>query len=375
MPAKWTSSSHFVPARNSRHRTACLALYKALLTVAPKVSLPPDLATAFGTKHNPIVHHVRAAFRRNRADTSPRLVYPALQAGYRMLALLSRASAADAVATQEQQQQQSSASSPEQAAVEAFLRARRSERDATLAAKALHPPNSRTRPLLVRISPPPTPENPFPVPEYVAPNRPLPPSELGQREGKPGKRQIPRLEMAGDFPFLRLTKPQPALLSRVLHQKNKKRVERISAWTQFKEEDMLDAQEEDEWERELARLGLAEKEQKKKQPSTPRGRQQMTQAKHVVSSIEGDAETYEATIREHGLQYLSDVLNQEREDSVARADAMRDLIKAETALRQQEEEERRLERRRTWEGKMQQQQKPRILGAHSRFRQSLSDHI
>ncbi|KAK8045649.1 hypothetical protein PG993_005673 [Apiospora rasikravindrae] len=362
MPAKWTSSSHFVPARNSRHRTACLALYKALLIVAPKVPLPSDLATSFGTKQNPIAHHVRTAFRRNRADTSPRLVYPALQVGYRMLALLSRASTADATATatQEQQQQQPSASAPEQAAVEAFLRARQSERNATLTAKALHPPNSRnpsrptsaprqgTRPLLIRVSPLPTPENPFPVPEYVVPNRPLPQSELGQQEGKPGKRQIPRLEMAGDFPFLRFTKPQPTLLSRVLHQKNKKRVERISAWTQFKEEDMLDAQEEDEWERELARLGLTEeKKQKKKQPSIPRSRHQMIQAKNVVVSIEGDAETYEATIREHGLQYLSDVLNQEREDSVARADAMRDLVKAETALRQQEEEVRRLERRRT----------------------------
>ncbi|KAK8084204.1 hypothetical protein PG997_005475 [Apiospora hydei] len=348
----------------------------------------PTWRRAFGTKHNPIVHHVRAAFRRNRADTSPRLVYPALQAGYRMLALLSRASAADTIATQEQQQQQSSASSPEQAAVEAFLRARRSERDATLAAKALHPPNSRNpRPPTSAPAKARAPPRPNLAPADA--RKPLPGPGIRRSEPTPApirtratrretrKEADPAPRDGGRLPFLRLTKPQPALLSRVLHKKNKKRVERISAWTQFKEEDMLDAQEEDEWERELARLGLAEeKEQKKKQPSTPRGRQQMTQAKHVVSSIEGDAETYEATIREHGLQYLSDILNQEREDSVARADAMRDLIKAETALRQQEEKERRLERRRTWEGKLQlQQQQPRILGAHSRLRQSLSDHI
>ncbi|KAK8068692.1 hypothetical protein PG994_005308 [Apiospora phragmitis] len=352
MPVKWTSSSQFVPARNSRHRTACLALYKALLTVAPKVCLPTDLATAWGTKYNPVSHHVRNAFRRNRADTSPRLVYPALQAGYRMLALLSRAAAAPP-----EHPPSPSSPSPEQAAVEAFLRARLSERNATLAAKALHPPNSRnprkptpvpheaTRPLLVRVSPPPTPEDPYPTPKYAAPSRPLPRSEL---QGT-GRRQIPRLEMAGDFPFLRLTKPQPALLSRVLHQKIKKRVERIAAWTQFKEEDMLDAQEEDDWERVLGKLSLAKKV-KRQETTVRRESARLSQRPNTVASIEGDAETYETTIREHGLQHLSDVLNHEREDSVARADAMRDLIKAETELRLREKEDRRLERRRIWEG-------------------------
>ncbi|KAK8052629.1 hypothetical protein PG996_011930 [Apiospora saccharicola] len=335
MPAKWTSSSHFVPARNSRHRTACLALYKALLAVAPKVPLPEDLATAFGTKRDPVTHHVRSAFRRNLADTSPRLVYPALEAGYRMLALLTRVAKTPASSTAS-----SLSSSPERAAIESFLRDRLAERNATLAAKALHPPNSRNplpppRPR-AKISPAPTRENPFPVPKYATPNRPLPQSELGslaEKTGRGSRRQIPRLDMAGEFPFLRLTKPQPLLLSRVLHQKNKKRVERIAAWTKFKEEDMIDAQEEDDWERTL----------------------------HAFLSVEeaclhdgagagaGDKATYEAAIREHGLQHLSDVLNQEREDSVARADAMRNLIKAEAALREQEEEARRVERRRWWE--------------------------
>lgn len=306
--------------------------------------LPPDLATAFGTKRDPITHQVRRAFRRNRADTSPRLVYPALQAGYRMLALLSRA-AATPITAEQTPASTASSSSPEHAAIESFLRARLAERNATLTAKLRHPPNSRnplppssapregTRPLLVKVSPPATPSNPFPVPEYVTPNRPLHQSQLGTSprklvDGARGRRQVPRLEMAGDFPFLRLTKPQPALLSRVLHQKNKKRVERIAAWTRFKEEDMLDAQEEDAWERTLAKF-----------------------APQPLEGDNGAKETYEATIRQHGLQYLSDVLNHEREDSVARADAMRDLIKAEAALREQEEEAYRLERRRRWEKK------------------------
>ncbi|KAK8131806.1 hypothetical protein PG984_008244 [Apiospora sp. TS-2023a] len=376
MPAKWKSSSHFVPARNSRHRTACLALYKALLAVAPKVPLPADLATAFGTKRDPVTHHVRSAFRRNLADTSPRLVYPALQAGYRMLALLTRVAEKPA----SRSTTSSLSSSPEHAAVVSFLRDRLAERNASLAAKALHPPNSRnplppssaprqgTRPLLVKISPPPTPENPFPVPQYATPNRPLPQSELGslsETTGRGSRRQIPRLEMAGDFPFLRLTKPQPLLLSRVLHQKNKKRVERIAAWTQFKEEAMLDAQEEDAWERTLnAFLSVEE-------------------ACLNDGASAGDKATYEAAIREHGLQHLSDVLNQEREDSVARANAMRNLIRAEAALREQEEEARRSERRRWWEEnqkkeeeeemRQHQQQKQREEARKSKSKTSSSD--
>ncbi|KAK6840259.1 hypothetical protein PG995_016013 [Apiospora arundinis] len=358
MPIKWTSSSQFIPARNSRHRTACLALYKALLAVAPKVCLSGDIATAFGTKYHPVAHHVRSAFRRNRADTSPRLVYPALQTGYRMLALLSRATA------------QTTSSSPEHAAIEAFLRARLSERNASLASKTVHPPNSRnppratsvpraaTRPLLVKTSPSPTPEHPYPKPQYATPDRPLLLSDL---QGT-GRRQIPRLEMAGDFPFLRLTKPQPAVLSRVLHQKNKKRVERIAMWTRFKEEDIIDAQEEDAWEREVARLRQAEKQVTARRHARPPRNPPALNAGQKAHTREdscredADAETYEATVRDHGLQYLSDVLNQEREDSVARADAMRDLIKSETALRLQEEDDRRLERRRKWTTKMKSEQ-------------------
>ncbi|KAK8097565.1 uncharacterized protein PG998_013051 [Apiospora kogelbergensis] len=341
MPVKWNPSSHFVPARNSRHRTACLALYKALLTVAPKVRLPPDLVTAFGPRRHPIVHHVRAAFRRNRADTSPRLVYPALQAGYRLLALLSRTTTTPAT-----DESPSPPPSPEHAAVEAFLRARLAERDKSKASQALHPPNSRnpprpareprpgTRPLLVKTSPDPTPENPFPKPKYAVAHRPLPLAELGGT----GRRQVPRLEMAMDFPFLRFTKPQPGVLSRVLHTKLKKRVERQATWTRMKDEDVLDAQEEDSWEQEVAKLQRAEKQPRR-------------------DGTAGDNDgMYAATIRDHGMGYIRDMLTKEREDSVARADAMRDLIKAETALQLKEKEERRLERLRKWTAKMEDRQ-------------------
>ena len=94
--------AYFVPARNSRHRTACeslpfldveveigrltflgIALYRALLQQVPKISLPDDVVSGAGAV-NPIKHLIRKGFRRNRIDTSPRLVVPALQNGYKV---------------------------------------------------------------------------------------------------------------------------------------------------------------------------------------------------------------------------------------------------------------------------------------------------
>jgi hypothetical protein len=72
----------FVPARSSRHRLACLALYRALVREGQRVPLPDDVL-ASGTTH-PIKHLVRRQFRRNKGDVSKRLVYSALSAGYKV---------------------------------------------------------------------------------------------------------------------------------------------------------------------------------------------------------------------------------------------------------------------------------------------------
>lgn len=70
-----------IPAKNSQHRFACLALYRALLRSAREIPLPPELT--FNGKH-PIRAALRRQFRKNRADTSPRLVYAGLSAGYKV---------------------------------------------------------------------------------------------------------------------------------------------------------------------------------------------------------------------------------------------------------------------------------------------------
>ncbi|KAI1452232.1 hypothetical protein F4805DRAFT_43090 [Annulohypoxylon moriforme] len=320
--------SFLIPARNSRHRTACFALYRALLKQVPNIYLPDNLIRAWGPG-NPIKHLIRRAFRRNIADTSPRLVFPALKAGYQMLALL-KASSPPSVQLARNLNHES---------IITFLRARLRERNRTLEAKQLHPPNSRnppklstapkkeTVPLIVNVTPAPTPEDPNPEPVYATPNRPRPAEELGGS----GRRHIPRLDMASDLPFLRIKKPQPPLLSRVLTQKIKKRVDRYDTLGYFWEESLPSAELEDAWEREVKNL----------------------LRRHRVSElsdgdrnkiIQDDSEigggSFQITMKKHGIDHLHGKLNEQRIHEIARADAMRRLIEEETVLAEQEKEQR-----------------------------------
>ncbi|KAI4602265.1 hypothetical protein KJ359_009504 [Pestalotiopsis sp. 9143b] len=334
MPVKWKPSSHFVPARNSRHRIACFALYRALLKASPKVPLPDDLETAWGYKRHPISNVIRKAFLKNRNDTSPRLVYPALQAGYRMLDTLTKASSTE---------------TPEHASILAFLNERLAERNHVIAQKERNPPNSKTPkkpssapnpntvPLLVRTTPDPTPENPEPAPSYASAVRPRPSSEL-----PPGKkRKIPVLEMALEYPFLRLGKPQPRSLDRILTSKNKARVRKQEMFRDWNDEESpsngyAECEEEDHWDALI--VGLMQDEIQHDEKS------------HVWD--EGQGMTYTKSLYVHGIMSVIGGLTKDRLDAVARADAMRQIIKDEKALAAREKEQDHLERRQRWEARM-----------------------
>ncbi|KAI0864113.1 hypothetical protein F4860DRAFT_31434 [Xylaria cubensis] len=338
---------HLVPARNSRHRTACLALYRALLRLAPQVSLPDNLATGWGAGKNPITIHIRRAFRRNVADTSPRIVYPALSAGYRMLSVLH-----DAATTP---------NSEHHASITTFLESRLAERQRSLANRPPPPtgpkpgaPRPGTLPLLVRVSPPPSETNPHPAPRYVTPHRPRPQSELGGT----GRRKIPRLDLASDFPFLRLTKPEPALLSRVLRQKIAKRIGRMEVLLDLKEEGIPAAELEDDWDNEMAQL-LREEEKRtrkgaRKDQDADNEQLAWEDSHDDVGFGEGrdDGPSHVDAVYQYGIRYLTKTMTHERRDQVARADAMRNLIIQEKALAVAEKEQRAVEKRTKWEAKM-----------------------
>jgi hypothetical protein len=72
-----------VPARNSRHRHAALALCRALLRHGGRIPLPKALSPPAG-EPNPVKALVIHQFRKNKGDTSPRLVLAALTGGYKV---------------------------------------------------------------------------------------------------------------------------------------------------------------------------------------------------------------------------------------------------------------------------------------------------
>lgn len=75
-------SLQFVPARDSRHRHACLALYRALVREGRRIPLPADILADQSV--HPIQHMIRKQFRRNKGDTGQRVVFAALTAGYKV---------------------------------------------------------------------------------------------------------------------------------------------------------------------------------------------------------------------------------------------------------------------------------------------------
>lgn len=299
------------------------------------MSLPPDLAAGWGAGvRDPTAMYVSRAFRRNRADTSPRIVHAALDAGYRMLSVLHAAATAPG--------------SAHHVSITTFLAARLAERNRRLLANSGKParvdpaaPRLGTLPLLVNVTPAPTASNPSPRPEYATPHRPLPLEALGGT----GRRKVPHIDMASDFPFLRLKKPQPALLSRVLRQKLIKRGERATRFKDLGDEALPAAHTEDEWERIVARQAVREQGPRARDPGSPWRDALDVRARY-------DENSFAYTVHRHGVVYLSEVLTRERVDQVARADALRKLIAQETALAAAEKAQRAAEKHARWEARM-----------------------
>ena len=295
--------------------------------------LPEDVATALG-ETNPIRVLVRNGFRRNRRDNSPRLIASALKNGYRFLALLSRAAAGPGA--------------PEHAAVLSFLRENNArvlalrERAAAAAADAARlstAPRPDRVPLLTRVSAPG--EHP---PRYV-PTADPPARPLSAFPG--GVRKPPTLAATNGVPFLRLAKPQPRFLERVLRQKSQRRAKRIERLLELQFDDMETAGYEDDWE-DLVDEMLAEHGQKQQQ------QQQQQQQKKKKQGPKQVEPSYQDTLWDV-VVHLSKVINLEREDMVARAKAMWQIVQAEEEMALKEEKERLVR-----EGRADEEPKPRV---------------
>lgn len=151
------------------------------------------------------------------------------------------------------------------------------------------------------------------------------------------------------------------MLSRVLTQKIRKRVARMGAVKYLWDDALPEAEREDEWERIVAKL-IKSQQQISQQAERRRGGKGKAENGHEQAEVEGVArairddfkmgDTFRQSVWNHGIMHVQMVLTREREDHVARADAMRRLIEEETALAVQEKAQRDVERRKRWEAKM-----------------------
>ncbi|KAK3693018.1 hypothetical protein B0T22DRAFT_370024 [Podospora appendiculata] len=295
--------SQLFPFRDSRHRRACLALYKALLRQGLRVPLPDDVATGLGPV-NPIRSLIRNGFRRNRKDTSLRLVNSALANGYKYLALF--ASAQDPTV-------------PEHASVLTFLRenqvrvlAVRAKIEADLAVRVLTRPGPDLVPLLRLVPKEPGDRGP---PEYVATNRPRPLSEI-----KGGIRKVPTLDDSQGFPFLRLTKPQSPYLSRMIRQTTQRAATRTLKLIELQKEGTVDAGLEDQWDKLIDRLRAQD---------LPTTGYPLPPPNSYVAPLTRE------------IKRLAIKLNRAREHQVARGTAMWKIVEQEKELARKEAKKRR----------------------------------
>lgn len=161
---------------------------------------------------------MRNKFRRNRHVHSARLLKLSFTAGYELLDTLDRASFSPAA--------------PSSSLLTTLL--------------TTAPPHLTLPPQAAKLPPPrlaPSPEACPPAERKVLAVRPRPAAALGGS----GVRRVPRIVSANLFPILRLAKPQPRSLSRVITDKVKQRQRRLNLRGEAADGWAWVAAQEDEW--------------------------------------------------------------------------------------------------------------------------------
>ncbi|KAF2131593.1 hypothetical protein P153DRAFT_394911 [Dothidotthia symphoricarpi CBS 119687] len=195
------------PKKSTQHRVAAIALYRALLSRCSTAALPND-------DRNSLRNAIQNKFRKNRKIQSPYQLGLSFKAGYETLDHLDASTTGDTTSTK-------------------FL--------TTLIAAI---PRGLTRTPWRRPLPPP----PSPPKERLAC---LPPEKavLNVRPyaNVSGPRHVPILASANGVPFLRITKPQPPALSRMLRQKLERRIDNFHRKVELVHYWMPMGRHEDEW--------------------------------------------------------------------------------------------------------------------------------
>ncbi|KAM0445980.1 hypothetical protein ACHAO4_009567 [Trichoderma viride] len=303
------SRSTFIAARNSRHRTAALALYRALLRTASKVPVPLEDAAQKASndpKANPIARIVRKRFAKNRPYTSFRLIYASMTAGYKFLNLLTNAQTPN---------------SPEHNQVISHLQ---SVRQTAAASRAVPQPPRKPdpilppEPLLINVAKADEP------PKYTSNLLPRPRDSL---KG-PGPRKVPSVSATADGqPFVRLRKPQPHAMSKMIGRKTNIFNDRILNILDVDEWTASQAALEDEWDRMMDKLLAKENPGKAESQAFPR------------QPFDGDyfpmGETFGWSVQLSRLWWEWKV-ERTWEDWTARGEALHELVEQERSLAEKE---------------------------------------
>ncbi|KAF4335333.1 hypothetical protein FBEOM_10829 [Fusarium beomiforme] len=222
---------HFVAACSSQHRTAVLALYRALLRTGSNVSLPHHLHPN-GKKH-PITKILRERFAKNKPLTSFRLLYNSMAAGYKFLTILKKGQ---------------DAKSPEHSEILRHLQKRNATANLsrTNSPSLKKPPRSKQRlnpPLLTKVSALGEPA------KYEPTIRPLPKTAFV------GERKVPVSGHTAEFlPFVRIKKPTPRIFSRAVGRKTKIFRQSVITFLGVSSEDIPMARSEDHWDAMMDKL-------------------------------------------------------------------------------------------------------------------------
>ncbi|KAH6860970.1 hypothetical protein BKA58DRAFT_392546 [Alternaria rosae] len=175
------------PKRSTQHRVAAIALYRALLSRCSSAPLPDDDRLS-------LFNAIRNKFRRNRKIQSPYQLGLSFKAGYETLDHLDASATGDTASA------------------------------STLTQLISQLPRGLTR------APPIRPYEKTTLPDLPKERLACLPPERAVLNVRPyattsGPRRVPVLASANGVPFLRLTKPQPPALSRVIQQRLRRKIE------------------------------------------------------------------------------------------------------------------------------------------------------
>ncbi|RAK71086.1 LYR motif-containing protein [Aspergillus fijiensis CBS 313.89] len=213
-----------VPNKSSIHRFTTLALYRALLRQCAK--LPENLPERNASKQ-----HIQLRFHRYKTLESPSRVTHALKAGYDALDLLHAVSQNKRTETERLKSllSQTTEAHERRSAMQRELRRLKPVKPMSAMELKKEANREAARRTMSR--------HPDAVPVLSRP-----------RPTVNGIRRIPKLVNARGVPFLRIMKPQPAILGHIIRGKLRKRGRTFLVRKKLQEERIW-AQDEDEWDR------------------------------------------------------------------------------------------------------------------------------